>query len=111
MWREGSTLTPRRVLVLISNLPADSVYVALERGGEQFIGWDSDRYILTNILDAIQHNTYALVSANSQKKVTAPEPAWRPDTAQRRKDKQRSKANPFAQMLQAAKRTQEQQKG
>ena len=74
------------------------------RGGEQFNGWGADRYLLASVVDAINYNTYAFVSANAKRKPKAPEPIQRPSSKpQRGRD---NSTNPFRQKLAAAKKAQ-----
>jgi len=68
------------------------------------MGWGVDRYLLASAVDAINHNTYAFVAANSKRKPKSPEPVQRPSKTPRRgKDNQ---TNPFRQQLAAAKKAQ-----
>lgn len=48
------------------------------RGSPEYRGWDIDRYLLAAVVDAIQQNTHAFVSANSKQKPKPPEPVPRP---------------------------------
>lgn len=100
---DGSDYSPRQLLVLIKGLPLESATVAAMRGGPEFRGWDMNMYRLTEIVDAVQYNTYAIIQSNAgKKKVTPPAPIPRPDTAA--KKRATGKPNPFAQRLAAAKR-------
>lgn len=72
------TYSPKVLLAYIRNLPLDSASMAAIRGGPEFIGWDPHMYMLANIVDAIQTNTYAFVAANSKRKPKAPTPVKRP---------------------------------
>lgn len=102
--RPGGGYSPRTILVLIRQLPPESRTVAAMRGGEQFHGWGADRYLLANVVDAINYNTYALVSANAKRKPKAPVPTERPSkTPKRGRD---NSTNPFRQQLAAAKKAQ-----
>lgn len=97
-------MSPRQVLALIRQLPPESRTVAALRGGEQFQGWGVDRYLMASIVDAIQQNTYAFISANSKRKPKAPEPVQRPS---KNSGSQRdNKTNMFRQQLAAAKKAQ-----
>jgi hypothetical protein len=72
------------------------------RGGDEFRGWTIEQYQMTNLLDAVNYNTYATIAAASGKrKPKPPEPAQRP---QARMKKAKSANNPFAQRLAAARR-------
>lgn len=97
-------MSPRQVLALIRQLPPESRTVAALRGGDQFQGWGVDRYLLANVIDAINQNTYAFIAANSKRKPKAPKPVPRPSAkTQRGRDDQ---SNPFRQRLAAVKRAQ-----
>jgi len=71
---EGSGVTPRFALSLILGLPPESATVALIRGGKQFQGWTTDRYLTAGIYNAVRELTYAFICANSKKKPNPPEP-------------------------------------
>lgn len=101
--RDGSGYSPTQILLLIKGLPVESATVAALRGGDEFLGWGADRYLMTALIDAVRENTYAFVSANSKKKPKAPEPMYRP----KEKVLARKKANPnnlFARRIEAAKK-------
>lgn len=55
-------------------------------------------YQLTNLIDAINQNTYVLASANSKKKPKEPKPAYRP-----KKEGTRKANNMFRTQLELAK--------
>lgn len=55
LWRPGSALTPRLVLMLAEHLPLDSALRASMRGGHQFRAWTAQTYLLAaavNLLHA-----------------------------------------------------------
>jgi hypothetical protein len=99
---DGSSYSPRTLIVLIKGLPLESATIALMRGSEEFRGWGIDRYQQATLIDAVRENTYAFIAANSKRKPKAPEPIYRP------RDKAVKKAsgqpNLFAQRLTAARR-------
>jgi hypothetical protein len=95
--RTGSH-APAILLVLIKQLPLGSRTVALLRGGEQFIGWDVDRYFLAQLIDSVNRVAYAVVAGNSKRKPKAPKPTMRP------KKNPTVESNPFRQRLAAAKK-------
>lgn len=92
-----TSLTPRIVLAYIEHLPADSAFVAAIRGGAQFTGWTVSEYLLADLWDAIENNTYVTAAASSKRKPGKPKPYPRP-----RKKKQ----NAFIAMAERAKRAQ-----
>jgi hypothetical protein len=70
------------------------------RGGIQFLGWDTDRYLLTSLIDSVRENTWAFVAANSKRRPKRPEPSPRPQKNVTKKK------NQFAAMARAAYRKQ-----
>ena len=92
----GTRLTPRSALALIRQLPEDSATIAELRGGPQFAGWDTDRYLTAQLIDSVRENTWVLIAANSKKKPKHPEPMPRP------KVDAPKKTNQFAAMARAA---------
>lgn len=94
--RDDSGLSPRLVLTYVRHMPLESATVAELRGGQHFRGWSPELYRLTDLLDAIQHNTYAFIAANSRRKPQVPKPVKRPDgTASK------PKSNSFAALARA----------
>lgn len=71
-------MSPAHLIVLVRQLPIESRTVAAMRGGDEFIGWGVERYMLAQLLDSVQNTTYAVVAANSKRKPKAPKPAYRP---------------------------------
>lgn len=69
-----SDLTPREVMSYLIHAPEDSAYHAELRGGQQFRGWTSDRYLLASILDVLQGANYQRSGGKGKK----PKPTWRP---------------------------------
>lgn len=97
--RTGSS-DPATILVLIKQLPLGSRTVAALRGGEQFIGWDVDRYFIAQLIDSVNRVAYTVAAANSKRKPKAPKPTIRPSRAQKAKGAN----NPFRQHLNAKKK-------
>jgi len=55
LWRPGSTVTPRYVLWLVGQLPANSAFFASQQGGAEFRSWTPETYLLAaavNLLHA-----------------------------------------------------------
>ena len=102
--REGSSYSPRQILLLIKGLPLESASMAAIRGSDEFRGWSVDRYLLVRLIDEVQRLTHAFVSANSKKKVDPPEAMYRPQDKPEKADKKVNTSNPFFQRLAAAKR-------
>lgn len=96
--RDGSGYSPRQLLALIRQLPLESATVAALRGGSQFRGWGLDRYISSQMVDALQENTYvtAATSGALKRKPKPPKPSYRPN-----KDEGKKKGNMFSSMAQA----------
>jgi hypothetical protein len=89
----GGGMSPTQIIVLIRQLPLESRTIASFRGGEEFIGWGVDRYMMAQLMDSIQNTTYAVVAANSKRKPKAPKPVYRP------KKGGRAAGNLFAQQI------------
>ena len=87
------------VIAYVRNLPLDSATSAHLRGGDEFRGWDVHSYLLANLIDAVNSNTYAFVSAHSKRKPKAPEPFTRPKSKVKKKN---PLANKFAAMARIA---------
>lgn len=83
---EESGLTPRLAIVLIQQLPLEARTIAAMRGGDEFRGWGLDRYLLAQLIDAVNQTTYVTVAANSgRKKPSRPKPVDRPESVVKRK--------------------------
>jgi hypothetical protein len=98
--KEGSGYEPSTILVLVNQLPLASRTVAALRGGDQFIGWDVDRYYMATLIDAVNQVAYVTAAANSKRKPKAPKPMPRPSRVQ----KNAAQNNPFRQRIAAAKK-------
>lgn len=83
MLREGSGYDPSHIIVLVRQLPLGSRTVAVFRGGDQFIGWDIDRYFLAQLIDAMNRTAYTVAASNSKRKPKAPKPTPRPSRQQK----------------------------
>lgn len=97
--RDGSGYEPSTILVLINQLPLASRTVAVLRGGDQFLGWDVDRYFMANLIDSVNQVAYVTAAANSKRKPKAPKPTPRP----KRINKDAAQNNPFRRQLAAKK--------
>lgn len=95
--RFDGSLTVAEAAILVKKLPHGSRTVAAMQGGEDYWGWTPDRHILASLLDAVNANTFAFVSANSKKKPKAPKPVQRPGDAERKRREKEN--NPFAIMV------------
>lgn len=102
--KPGSGFSPRQLLILVRQLPPESRTVAAIRGGAQFRGWDSDRYLRAAMVDAIRENTYAFIAANSKRKPKPPEPIERPDKTSKRRQNKNAFAVMAANRISAAKK-------
>lgn len=96
---EGEGPPPDLVWELVRGLPEDSMTSALRQGGMQFMGWNTERYLLAGIFDAVQANTYA--TGQWKKRPAEPKPFPRPTNAVATKKKDVSVAALFASMTQA----------
>lgn len=111
LFSEDDPLDPRWVLIHVANLPIASSFVAMQRGGLEFRGWDEDRYADADMIDALQDIAYILIMANRDPNKTAPPPPKRyrrPGVKSQEElsdDKKTTfKAGSFGDMLQQAKR-------
>lgn len=89
-----NSLSPRYVLTLILHLPTDGAFYASRRGGQEFRGWDVDRYALVSLVNAQRAGNHILLMANrdpKRAKPVAPEPFPTPD-----EKKSRPKPGSFA---------------
>jgi len=74
--------SPRYVLAHIKWLPMGSAFVAANRGGQEFRGWDEGRYMTAATLDAIRLLIHTFVMAHRDPKKrapSAPDPYRTPD--------------------------------
>lgn len=79
---------------MIKQLPEESRTVAAMNGGSEHRGWTIDRYLRAKLIDAINTNTFAFVSANSKRKnIKAPKPVPTPGDKARKQAQKES--NPF----------------
>ena len=82
LFRDDSPISPRYVLSLVLHLPLGSAFVAEQRGGPRFRGWDHGMYAQVALINAVRTSNYLFVCANSdpkKKKPTPPEPYPTPD--------------------------------
>ena len=49
----GRGPAPALVLALVEGLPDDSWYYAALQGGDEFLGWGRDRYMVADLFDAL----------------------------------------------------------
>jgi hypothetical protein len=99
LFGDNPVYSPRQVLVMIQQLPPVSRTVAALRGGDIYLGWGADRYMLASLIDAVQQVGYATIAANSgKKKPKAPKPFPRPEAIAKRREN-----NPFRRKLEQAK--------
>lgn len=82
MFSDEAPLSPRFVLALVLCLPKDGAFYAERRGGQQYRGWDEDRYALADIYDAVQAGNHLFIMAHrdpNKPKPQAPKAYPRPD--------------------------------
>jgi hypothetical protein len=81
-------MSPRWALAHVKLLPLGSAFVAQTRGGQQFRGWDEDRYALVALINAVRalHYIFALAHSDPKKaKPKPPDPYPIPDKVTRKK--------------------------
>jgi hypothetical protein len=89
--------TPRFLLSHINNLPYDSAFVAELRGGQQFRGWDENRYLLAANVNAIRVLSHIFILANMDPKKRKPDtPSPWPLPDKQEKKKRQDKPGSFA---------------
>lgn len=101
LFSEVDPLSPRYVLTLLRYMPSDSATFAEMRGGQEFRGWDEDRYQNTAMVDAIRGLLYAFILAHTGKnsrKPAAPEP-WPTPDRKNRKERQKKTPGSFYRMV------------
>ena len=81
-------LSPRRALALVEQLPLDSRFATVQRGGVQHYGWNRQTYLLADLFDVLSSLLYVTVRANAKdpKKVGDPEPYPRPENKSTKPD-------------------------
>lgn len=99
-------LSPRWVLNLVVHLPIASAFVAKQRGGQEFRGWDAERYALADAATSLRFIKHMYLSAHlDRKKHRLPEPPKAFPTPELTKTMKNSKKpGAFAQMVVNAKR-------
>ena len=86
MFRPEAPLAPLFILSLIRGLPEGSRFIAEKRGGPQFRGWDTDRYIAVANVNAVRALQYTYIAAHSKNRPKPPEPFPVPDMPERQKN-------------------------
>ena len=96
-------VSPKWLLMLITQLPPGSRFYAARRGGAQFRGWDEDRYLMAAIVNSIRVLQWTYVAAHSKRKPPEPDMVPIPDVEKKRKDGPGSFAHTAKLKLEAAK--------
>lgn len=60
------------MLALVLNLPTEGAFYASRRGGQEFRGWDVDRYALVSLVNAQRANNHILMMVNRDPKRPKP---------------------------------------
>ena len=74
LFREVPPFSPRYILNLVTQLPLGSAYVAEQRGGSEFRGWDHAMYAQVALINAVRTANFMFLCANSDPKKKKPEP-------------------------------------
>lgn len=90
-------MSPKWALNLISGLPAETVTAATLREDEGSVGWDTNTYLLTALVNSVREGTFANMQVRTEKKLKPPEPIPLPGAER----KQSKPANAFVRMAQA----------
>lgn len=110
LFDEESPLSPRYVFSLLMHLPSDGAFYAARRGGQDFRGWDVDRYALVALVNSQRANNYILTMVNrdpKKPKPAPPEPFPTPDETSKPAHKPGSFAAIAASMMAAQRRKKE----
>ena len=81
-------------LALINHLPHNSAFVTAV--ADRDIEWSFETYMLANVVDAVNANTFALIQSNSRRRLKRPEPLKRPSS------RKTTKSSAFAAMARHA---------
>jgi len=74
LFSDDSPLSPRYLLSLILHLPSDGAFHADRQGGQEFRGWDTDRYALVSLVNAQRAGNHIQLMINRDPKRAAPKP-------------------------------------
>ena len=74
LFSEVPPFSPRWVLIHIKWLPVESATFAEIRGGGEFRGWSTDRYMLATLINAIRALIWVFTVAHSDPKKRKPKP-------------------------------------
>ena len=85
---DGGGYSPREILSLINNLPIESRFVAIQRGGIEFWGWTIMQYQLAQLIDAVNDNTVVSAKVGGAKRVKQAPRFYRPETKKKQKNNQ-----------------------
>ncbi|AWY06008.1 tail assembly chaperone [Rhodococcus phage Rasputin] len=89
--------TPRYILELIRFLPTDSAYVAEQRGGQKYRGWDVRTYLAAASVNATREVGFITAQVNSKKRLSEPPMVETPDSEDREQRKrQEARKGPSA---------------
>lgn len=114
LFSDENPLSPRYVLSLILHLPSDGAFFASRRGGQEFRGWDVDRYALVSLVNAQRAGNHILLVANrdpKKPKPPLPEPFPTPDDNKKQAPKPGSFAAIAASMLASQRRKRDKANG
>jgi hypothetical protein len=111
LWREDSSLTWRRLKVLIDGLPPESLTMTAlrneheessEAGDNQVDDaepgegrWSHTDVLLARLIDAVNENTWAVMQTQSEETVPKPDPIPRPGVKQTRTKPRYEAADPL----------------
>lgn len=74
LFSDANPLSPRYLLSLIKHLPTDGAFFAARQGGQEFRGWDTDRYALVSLVNAQRAGNHILMMVNRDPKRPKPKP-------------------------------------
>ena len=91
LFSDECPLSPRYVLSLVLHLPSDGAFYASRSGGQEFRGWDADRYALVSLVNAQRATNHILMMVNRDPKKPRPKP---PETFPTPGDKKKTAHKP-----------------
>lgn len=72
LWRDGTTVTPRLVLWLVSQLGPDTAFRASMQGGPQFRSWTPTTYLLAGAVNLLNAANRQRAGKRTQSPVVKP---------------------------------------
>lgn len=78
----------KEILSLIVNLPVESRFISVERGGLEYWGWSVTQYLLAALIDTVNDNTIVSARVAGAKRAKQAPRFYRPDVQKKKKTNQ-----------------------